>query len=157
MSELIIDDLDKVKKIEEAVFHETVNIFGENQEKFRSLGINMLVSIEGWSFINRKISKVKTGFPENMEQYESIVTIYPVKEGKPLRDKLSGEIPCAAVIFQKWKSQRGDISHTQDRLYQDKLKRQIEEILGELVSNDYVEDENEVYRVFQDARYVCRI
>lgn len=121
---------------------------------FRDKEIQLLLCTENWIKSNRKSKRIKKEFPPDLTVYELLWAIYPARQGQVLRNRESGEILCAAVVFQKWGISDDETIYEQDCRYKEKLMRQLEELAVELESSEYIEDEGESKKIKQNIQFI---
>lgn len=121
---------------------------------FRDKEIQLLLCTENWTKTHGTSKRLKEDVAPDLVVCELLWAIYPARQGMILRDRESGEVPCAAVVFQKWEIFGDETIYVQDCRYKEKLMRQLEELAVEMESSEYIKDEGESRKIRQNIQFI---
>lgn len=154
MQMLVSERTEDIDAVEDLVFGKTLEMLQEYEDKFKQMGLHVLISMEGWCREKGRIVKMGQDSALSKERYEGVIAIYPVKDNLVLQNKLTGEIPCATVICCMREREEDIWKVWEDKESIRKLHGQLEEILEELKNGGYIQDEKETEKIRQDTKRI---
>lgn len=154
MQMLVSERTEDIEAVEKLIFSKTLEMLWEFEEILKQMGLHILISAEGWCLKKGRIVKVRQSSILSEDKYEGIITLYPVKDNLVLRNSLTGEIPCAAVVCCR-KEYAGDAWEILEDIESvRKLQGQLEEVLEELKNGGYIQDKKETEKIRQDTKRI---
>ena len=115
--------------------------------RLKRQGLYLMVTVQGQTGRRWEADQASSEALSDMGSYESIIAVYPVRDGQVLEDDENGEIFCAADLFYRIEQKNGQWEADEDTECVKKIKNQMREILQELQNTNFHQEGRETRRI----------